>query len=149
MGRYLFKRLLNMIPLLILATLLSFALMQMAPGGPENILLSAEDARIDPSRAAVLRERWGLDDPIPVQYVRWLGNVIRGDFGNSYFYRRPVSEVIGAALPATIQLQAAAIILTYLIALPLGVLSAVRRRSRIDRAVTGLAFAAGRSGTSG
>ncbi|MEW8977012.1 MAG: ABC transporter permease [Symbiobacterium sp.] len=142
MGRYLFKRLLNTIPLLILATLLSFALMQMAPGGPENILLSAEDARIDPSRAAVLRERWGLDDPIPVQYVRWLGNVIRGDFGNSYFYRRPVSEVIGAALPATIQLQAAAIILTYLIALPLGVLSAVRRRSRIDRAVTGLAFAA-------
>ncbi|MFB5084160.1 diguanylate cyclase, partial [Symbiobacterium thermophilum] len=76
MSRYLLKRVLNMIPLLILATLLSFAIMQMAPGGPEKVLLAAEDATLDPTRIEELRERWGLNDPIPVQYVRWLGNVL-------------------------------------------------------------------------
>ena len=141
MGRYLLKRVLNMIPLLILATLLSFSIMQLAPGGPEKVLLAAEDATLDPSRIEELRERWGLNDPIPVQYVRWLGNVLTGDFGRSYFYRKPVSEVIGSALPATLQLQSIALFLTYLIALPLGIISAVRQYSKLDYAVTGLAFA--------
>ncbi len=141
MSRYLLKRVLNMIPLLILATLLSFAIMQMAPGGPEKVLLAAEDATLDPTRIEELRERWGLNDPIPVQYVRWLGNVLRGDFGRSYFYRKPVVEVIGAALPATLKLQSVALFLTYAIAIPLGIISAVRQYSKLDYAVTGLAFA--------
>lgn len=140
MSRYLLKRVLNMIPLLILATLLSFAIMQMAPGGPEKVLLAAEDATLDPTRIEELRERWGLNDPIPVQYVRWLGNVLRGDFGRSYFYRKPVVEVIGAALPATLKLQSVALFLTYAIAIPLGIISAVRQYSPLDYGLTFFSF---------
>ena len=129
-----------MIPLLILATLLSFSIMQW-PGRPGEGIARCRGRTLDPSRIEELRERWGLNDPIPVQYVRWLGNVLTGDSGRSYFYRKPVSEVIGSALPATLQLQSIALFLTYLIALPLGIISAVRQYSKLDYAVTGLAFA--------
>lgn len=141
MGRFLTKRLLNMIPLLILATMISFSIMQLAPGGPENVLLAAEDASLDPAKMEELKERWGLNDPIPVQYLRWLGNVATGDFGNSYFYRKPVGEVILSALPNTLQLNVVALFLIYVIAIPLGIVSAVRQYSKLDYAVTGLAFA--------
>lgn len=141
MGRFLTKRILNMIPLLILATMISFTIMQMAPGGPENVLLAAEDASLDPAKMEELKERWGLNDPIPVQYFRWLKNVVTGDFGNSYFYRKPVSEVILSALPNTLQLNVVALFLIYAIAIPLGVVSAVKQYSKLDYAVTGLAFA--------
>ncbi|MFZ5815792.1 MAG: ABC transporter permease [Bacillota bacterium] len=142
MGRFLTKRILNMIPLLILATLFSFGIMQMAPGGPENVLLAAEaDATMDPSRLEALRDRWGLNDPIHIQYIRWLGNVLTGDFGTSYFYRKPVGEVIVSALPNTLQLNLVALFLIYSIAIPLGVVSAVKQYSKLDYSVTGLAFA--------
>ncbi|MFZ5823392.1 MAG: ABC transporter permease [Bacillota bacterium] len=142
MGRFLTKRILNMIPLLLLATLLSFSLMQLAPGGPENLLLGAEaDATMDADRMEELKERWGLNDPIHIQYFRWLKNVAAGDFGNSYFYRKPVIEVVTAALPNTLQLNVIALFLIYAIAIPLGVVSAVKQYSKMDYAVTGLAFA--------
>ena len=140
MARYLTKRLLNMIPLLILATMIAFSIMQLAPGGPENFLLAGEDATVDPSKLEALREKWGLNDPIPVQYGRWLGNVVQGDFGYSYFQRRPVVDVVKEALPNTIQLNLFVVVLTYAIAIPLGVISAVRQYSKFDYAVTGLAF---------
>lgn len=141
MGRFLTKRILNMIPLLLLATLFSFGIMQLAPGGPENVLLASEDATMDPTRLAEFRARWGLDDPIHVQYFRWLKNVATGDFGSSYFYRKPVSLVVGSALPNTLQLQIFALIFIYAIAIPLGIISAVKQYSKLDYAVTGLAFA--------
>ncbi len=142
MGRFLTKRILNMIPLLILATMLSFTIMRLAPGGPENLLLGAEaNATMDPERMAELRKSWGLDDPIPVQYLRWVKNIAVGDFGNSYFYRKPVGEVIAAALPNTLQLNVIALFLIYGIAIPLGVISAVKQYSKTDYVVTGLAFA--------
>lgn len=140
MARYLTKRILNMIPLLILATMIAFSIMQLAPGGPENLLLSSEDASLDPSKLAELRAQWGLDDPIPVQYGRWLKNVVTGDFGYSYAQRRPVIEVVKDALPNTLQLSIVVTILTYAIAIPLGVISAVKQYSKFDYAVTGLAF---------
>jgi peptide/nickel transport system permease protein len=140
LARYLTKRILNMIPLLILATMIAFSIMQLAPGGPENLLLSSEDASLDPSKLAELRAQWGLDDPIPVQYGRWLKNVVTGDFGYSYAQRRPVIEVVKDALPNTLQLSIVVTILTYAIAIPLGVISAVKQYSKFDYAVTGLAF---------
>lgn len=141
MGRFIVKRILNMIPLLILATLISFAIMQLAPGGPENVLLAAEDATMDAAKLEQMRERWGLNDPIPVQYFRWMKNVAVGDYGNSYFYRKPVAEVVGSAIPNTLQLNLVGLFLIYAIAIPLGVTSAVRQYSKLDYAVTGLAFA--------
>lgn len=129
-----------MIPLLILATMIAFSIMQLAPGGPENFLLAGEDATVDPSKLQALREKWGLNDPIPVQYARWLGNVVQGDFGYSYFQRRPVVEVVKDALPNTLRLNIFVISFTYLIAIPLGVISAVKQYSKFDYAVTGVAF---------
>jgi peptide/nickel transport system permease protein len=140
LARYLTKRILNMIPLLILATMIAFSIMQLAPGGPENFLLAGEDATIDPSKLEALREQWGLNDPIPVQYGRWVKNVATGDFGYSFFQRRPVAEVVNDALPNTLQLSLTVTLLTYLIAIPLGVVSAVKQYSKFDYAVTGLAF---------
>jgi peptide/nickel transport system permease protein len=129
-----------MIPVLILATMISFAIMQAAPGGPENVLLAGEDATVDASKLEALRDKWGLNDPIPVQYGRWLKNVVTGDFGYSYFQRRPVAEIISEALPNTLELSVVVMILIYVIAIPLGVISAVRQYSRFDYIVTGIAF---------
>lgn len=141
MGRFLTKRLLNMIPLLLLTTLISFTIIQLAPGGPENVLLASEDASLDPSKMEELKERWGLNDPIHIQYFRWLKNVATGDFGNSYFYRKPVAEVIRSAIPNTLQMNLVGFLLIYAIAIPLGVVSAVKQYSKVDYAVTGIAFA--------
>lgn len=142
MGRFLIKRILNMIPLLLLVTLISFGIMQLAPGGPENVILGAEaDAMMDPTQADALREKWGLNDPIPVQYLRWVGNLVRGDFGNSYYFRLPVTQVLGDALPNTLQLNVVSLLLIYALAIPLGVISAVRQYSKTDMVVTTMAFA--------
>ena len=142
MARYLTKRILNMIPLLIIVTLLSFGIMQLAPGGPEYVILSAEaDAMSDPQKVEELREKWGLNDPIPVQYMRWVGNMLKGDFGKSYYYRLPVKEVLASALPNTIRLNLFALIFIYGISIPLGVISAVRQYSKADMLVTATAFA--------
>jgi len=120
--------------------MISFAIIQAAPGGPENMFLSGEDATLDPTRLEALREQWGLNDPIPVQYGRWLGNVFRGDFGYSYFQRRPVATIIGEALPNTLRLSIFVIALSYSIAIPIGIISAVRQYSIFDYTVTSLAF---------
>jgi len=141
LARYLTKRILNMIPLLILATMIAFAIMQAAPGGPENMLLQGEDATIDATKLEALREQWGLNDPIPVQYARWLGNLFKGDFGYSYFQRRPVAAIIGGALPNTLRLSIISFTMIYAIAIPLGIVSAVKQYSKFDYIVTGLAFA--------
>jgi len=125
---------------MILATLISFTIMLMAPGGPENMILASEQATVDADKVAELRAKWGLDDPIYVQYGRWLGNVVRGDFGYSYFQRRPVVEILGEALPNTLQLSVVVLVLTYVIAIPLGVVSAVRQYSKMDYFVTSIAF---------
>lgn len=141
MSRYFIKRIVNMIPVFILATMISFAIMRMAPGGPENMFLGTEqNVEMDAGKAEQLRERWGLNDPVPVQYYHWLRNIAVGDLGYSYFQHRPVTEIIKDALPNTVELNLFVLVLTYLIALPLGVVSAVKQYSGLDYAVTGLAF---------
>ncbi|WP_273381925.1 ABC transporter permease [Symbiobacterium thermophilum] len=142
MTRYLIKRVLNMIPLLFIVTIISFGVMQLAPGGPEYVILSAEaDAMSDPAAVEALREKWGLNDPIHIQYFRWVGNMLKGDFGKSYYYRLPVKDVLGAALPNTIRLNVIALFFIYAISIPLGVISAVRQYSKTDMIVTATAFA--------
>jgi peptide/nickel transport system permease protein len=88
-----------------------------------------------------IRRDLGLDQPIVVQYVRWLGNALRGDFGDSLFYRTPVADLILERLPVTLTLGVSAILFTTLVALPLGVLAALRPNSWIDRAALSLAVA--------
>jgi len=93
MGRYVRRRLIQMVPLLFGISLLIFLIIQAAPGGPEAIFLENR-LFIDPQVIEAFRQRLGLDQPVPVQYVRWLGAVLSGDFGISFSTGRPVGEMI-------------------------------------------------------
>ena len=139
MAAYTLRRLLQMVPLLFGITVVLFAVIQAAPGGPEGALL--ESGRfIDPEVIEAYRERLGVDQPIPVQYVRWLGAALQGDLGISFSTTRPVSEMILERLPATVELMGAAFLLAAVLAFALGTLSAVRPYSWFDNAGTGLSF---------
>ena len=137
MAAYLVRRLLAMIPTLVLITVVTFAIMKIAPGDPFSKFI---DPTIDRAQLDALRAKWGLNDPIPVQYLRWAGNFFSGDFGISLKHQRPVLELIAERLPATMLLAASALLFALVISIPIGVLSAVRPYSRFDNVATGLAF---------
>ncbi len=139
MSAYIRRRLLQMIPLLLGISILIFAIIQAAPGGPEGIFF--ETGRfIDPQMVEAFRHRLGLDQPIYIQYVRWLGATLTGDFGVSYTTAQPVSEMIIERLPATLELMGVSFLFAALIALPLGIYSAVRQYSLFDMSATTLSF---------
>jgi peptide/nickel transport system permease protein len=138
---YLAKRLAMMIPLLIGITLISFVVIHLAPGEPTDL-----QTDLNPKASAEmrerLRERYGLDQPLPVQYGQWLGRLARLDFGESFAQdHRPVFDKIVERLPVTIMINLLSIVAILVVAVPLGVLSAVRRNSPFDRATTVLVFA--------
>jgi peptide/nickel transport system permease protein len=139
MTRYIVRRLAQMIPLLFGITVVLFAVIQAAPGGPEAALLES-DRFIDPAMIEAYRERLGVDRPVPVQYVRWLGGALRGDLGVSFSTTRPVSEMIVERLPATLELMGASFLFAAVLAFGLGVFSAVRQYSWFDHMGTGLSF---------
>jgi peptide/nickel transport system permease protein len=123
-GRFLARRLIQSAVLLFVVTSAIFFLVRLTPGGPEAAFVS--NPRIGPEEIQRLRERFGLTEPLHMQYVRFLGNVARLDFGRSYFYARPATDVVGERLGPTIQLG----LVSYGIALlgvPLGVLAALNR----------------------
>jgi peptide/nickel transport system permease protein len=140
MKRYLLRRFVQLIPLFFIVTIMTYGLYWLAPGGPETIFLAGEDRNLNPKDIEALREKWGLNDPFHVQYAKWLGNLLRGDLGNSYQSRRPVTETWLQRLPATIQLGVAVTVLIYLLAIPLGVISAVRQHSWLDYAASTFSF---------
>jgi peptide/nickel transport system permease protein len=128
-----------MIPLVFGISLVLFAVIQAAPGGPEGALL--ESGRfIDPEVIEAYRERLGVDQPVHVQYVRWLGAALSGDLGISFSTTRPVAGMILERLPATVELMASAFLLAAVLALGLGIFSAVRQYSLFDYFGTGLSF---------
>jgi peptide/nickel transport system permease protein len=136
--KFIVRRLLQLIPLLIGVSLISFFVMHLAPGDPTALFT---DPNIDPVELARIRANWGLDKPVIVQYFYWLGNVVRGDFGTSYMTGQPVISEILARLPNTLLLMITSYLLTLLITIPLGVISAVRKGSWFDNMVTILSFA--------
>lgn len=136
MYKYIVKRLMQMIPLLLGISLVAFLIVHLAPGGP----LAAVGGEASPEMIDKLTEEYGLDQPLYIQYVKWMGHIVQGDFGRSFVQRRPVSEMIVERLPNTLQLNIVTIFLAYLIALPLGVISAVRRYSVVDNVVTFIAL---------
>ena len=138
MRRFIIRRLLHLIPLLIGVSLISFFVMHLAPGDPTALFT---DPNIDPIELARIRANWGLDKPVIVQYFYWLGNVLRGNFGTSYTTGQPVLSELLTRLPATLLLMISSYILTLLITIPLGVISAVRKGSWFDNMVTVLSFA--------
>lgn len=130
-----------MIPLLLLVSMISFGIMHLAPGGPDKILLGAElQAGVDNARIEQIKEQWGLNKSIPEQYVTWMKNMLRGDLGRSFFYRMTTVELIKSGIGPTLELSVLTILISYLIALPLGVISAVRQYSLLDHVLTTAAF---------
>lgn len=136
---YIFKRLIQAILTLFLASALCFAIIQLAPGNYLDTL--RENPQISPETIAQLNEQFGLDQPPLVQYWRWLVRVItRFDFGTSFVYFRPVSELLLSRIPATLLLAISSIIITWAIAIPLGIISAVRQNSPLDRILRVLSY---------
>ena len=128
-----------MVPLLLGITVVLFAVIQAAPGGPEAALLESGRA-VDPALVEAYRERLGVDRPVPVQYGRWLAGVLQGDLGVSFSTARPVAEMIRERLPATLELMGASFLLAAVLAFALGTLSALRQYSWWDHLGTGVSF---------
>jgi peptide/nickel transport system permease protein len=133
MWRYIVRRLLIMIPVLLLVSIIIFLLIRLTPGDPVRTMLGEE---ANPEAMAELRVKLGLDQPVPVQYGLWLGRAVSGDLGKSLRDGQPVTEAILERLPATIELGLAAIIFSLLIAIPLGTISAVKRNKWPDGVAT-------------
>ena len=129
MASYFAQRLAGTIPVLMLISLLVFLLIHAAPGDPTLLLLGEETNAAEVARA---KERWGLDQPLYVQYVKFLKSAAAGDFGKSFKYAEPVINVIKTRLPATIELAVCAIIIATLLAIPLGVWAGSKPNSWID-----------------
>lgn len=133
---YAIRRLIQAVVLLFIVSIVTFVLIHAAPGGPA-ILANPDLSREQIAQAS---EQMGFNDPLPVQYGRWLGNVLQGDFGVSYNTIEPVVDLLGARLPNTLLLAGLALLLGLVIAIPLGVVCALRRNSWLDRTVAGLTF---------
>src|SRR5712691_6795348 len=127
-----------MVPVAFLVTIIAFGLLRLAPGDP--VLMFAGEER-DPETLNQIRRSLGLDQPLPVQYVVWLGHAVQGDFGRSLRTRQRVGEAIVERLPATLELGAAALSLSISVALVVGTLSALKRNSAIDLLATGFTIA--------
>jgi len=134
MTAYVLRRLLQMLPVLLVASFAIFAMIYAVPGGPVAVIVG-ENA--GPEEIAAAIQRYGLDRPMVVQYADWLGRAAMGDFGLSLHSRQPVLQLIGERLPATLQLALAAIVVALVIGIPVAIASAVRANSWLDRLLSG------------
>ena len=134
---YLIKRILISIPLVLGIVTIMFVMMRLAPGDPMDIYLErARQREMDPEVIELLRVKYGLDQPIHVQYVRWIAAVAKGDFGESFRHRRPVNQLLAEAIPYTLQLTVLAMLFDALIGITLGVVAAVKQYTALDKIVT-------------
>lgn len=134
MLRFIGKRLVAAVFLLLGITLVSFVLTQVVPGDPAAANLG-QRAIEDPDAVAAFRREYGLDKPVPVQYVRYLGNLVQGDLGKSQQSRRAVKDDLGEFVPATIELAGTAILISLVVGIGLGTIAALRRDRPIDGAL--------------
>lgn len=139
MLNYLAKRLIGLIPVFFGITLISFFVIHLAPGKPTDIQTSL-NPKVSYEARARLEKLYGLDKPLHVQYLNWLKQIVTFDFGRSFVDDRPVSEKIAASLPITLLINISSMILILGIGIPLGVLSAVRRGSFLDKLATVFTF---------
>jgi peptide/nickel transport system permease protein len=134
MSRYVIRRLVGMIPLLLGISFICYALLNMVPGSPTDRFEG--NPRIRPEDVERIKENLGLNDPWFLRYFKWLGNVVQGDFGNSFVNYAPVDYLVRSALPNTLILSITSLIIALLISIPLGVYCAVHRNSIVDRVTT-------------
>src|SRR6266850_2099700 len=133
MSRYVLRRLWLLFPTLIGMSLLVFCMLRLLPGDIVDVMAGGENASMTGNKER-LREAFGLDKPVPVQYVTWLTNMAKGDLGTSFRSGEPIATILLRTLPITLELTLLAVILATLCAIPLGVVSAVLRESSFDYA---------------
>src|ERR1700741_380715 len=121
---FLGKRILQLIPTLFFVSVIIFSLQQLLPGDPATIMAGEER---DPAVIAQIRAQYRLDQPIPVQYVYWVKGVLSGDFGESLRIKVPLLDLIAQKLPVTLQLASMAIVIAFMIGIPAGIISAVKK----------------------
>lgn len=142
MGKYAARRLLEVIPTLLIVSVVVFGLIRLAPGDPAAMKMGREAARPENKpRLEALRREMGLDQPIPVQYALWLRDVVTGDFGVSTRSDRPVAQLIADRLPATLQLVVGAMLFAMVVGFPAGLLAGLRRGTWIDKLTMGFVTA--------
>src|SRR5699024_11001594 len=132
MHAYILKRLLSAIPVLLIVSIVIFLIIHMTPGNPAAVILGEEATDV---QIAELEESLGLNLPIHEQYINWMGGVLQGDLGTSYFMKEPVTESIVSHLPPTLSLAIFAQIISLVIAIPIGVIAANRRGSLTDTSI--------------
>lgn len=133
MGRYIIRRLLQAIPLLFMVSIVVFGLIHLLPGGAQSVFLNP---KLSGAARAAIAHNLGLDQPLPVQYFVWIKGAVTGNFGNSFADGQTVLSDVGARVGPTIELFGSALVLALALAIPLGVLSAVRQYSIVDYVIT-------------
>lgn len=133
MFRLLLQKLATLVPTLLGVTLVAFALIRLIPGDPIEIMVG--ERRLDPAQHAALMKRMGLDQPLPTQYFNYLGQLAKGDLGQSLVTREPVADEFKVLFPATVELAGSALLLALLLGLPLGMAAALKRGSWFDQLV--------------
>ena len=136
-GRFIARRALAVVPVALAVIAATFAMIHLVPGDPVVVIMGVD---ADPQRIAEAREALGLDRALPIQFLDYLGDVVRGDLGTSFFTRQPVTELVIEKLPQTLQLAFAGIGMALLISTPLGVITATREHRRSRRSGDNAAF---------
>ncbi len=131
------RRVLITIPILFFVSLFNFFIISLAPGDPVDAYFNPNATEAD---LAIKRAAMGLDKPIYVQYLAWLGRIVRGDLGYSFSNYEPVSKLLGARIGPTLLLMGTAMLVAYLVAIPIGIVSATKQYSPLDHGVTGFSF---------
>ena len=140
MGKYIIKRLLHLIPILIGITFLSFAMMRLAGGDAVTYMYENAGTAVSQEVIDAAKAEYGLDKPFLVQYANWFGGMLRGDMGESYVSHKDVFETFVSKLPATLLLTLSSILLTVAIAIPLGILSAIKHNKWVDYLIRFFSF---------
>jgi peptide/nickel transport system permease protein len=138
MLKFILKRILHAIPLILIVTIISFGIITLAPGDPVYMFVNPE--QVAPQDLEMIRAELGLDQPIPVRYVRWLGDALQLDFGMSFRTQRPVMDILLEAIPNTLILALVATLFSFAVAIPAGIISAVRRNSFWDYLFSTISF---------
>ncbi|HEX5994627.1 MAG TPA: ABC transporter permease, partial [Jiangellales bacterium] len=125
--RFVGRRVLVTVPAALAVLVITFLMLRLVPGDPVQVIAGAT---LDPVVAEQLREQLGLNDPLPVQFLDYLGRVVQGDLGTSYITRQPVTEIVGERLPYTLMLTGAGVLVALLLSVPIGVGSALRDARR-------------------
>jgi len=139
MLQYIIRRVLQIVPVLLIITFMVYSLMLAIPGDPVRALVGPGEA-LDDEQLELLRKKYNLDKPVIVQYGIWLGKIVRGDLGRSTQYQRPVAQELRTRAWVTLQFGIAAWLLGVMIAVPAGLISAMRKNSAVDHVVTIIAF---------